>query len=714
MIASRRAEAGAARPQWRFGEDTRSVSDVLGSVLLVGITVVMAAAFGLLLLSYDGPARLTRAEVAASVDPGLGGWGTGDETIRLTHRGGDPLAAARTVVLIGQGGATTSLTGTTQLASVFADGRLSIGEVWQRAATIQQGQTVAVRVVSTDGDASILLSEAALVAAQTTSTQPCTSDTAPPTVLQWTQSPAIVTGQTVGAITITAQLTDACWGVNPAVTPSLLWRVSPRDTNFTNAGAMTSVGVATWRATIPAQTWSSLVGQSLQYYLAPVSDLGANSGVTATRSVTILSDCSSDTTPPTVVSIVQSPLDVRSNTLTAVTVTVVFSDDCAGVNQAVAPHLHSRINSGSNPAYTDQTPGGMTLTGTSTWQGSIPNPTWALFAGQTLEYYVQGQSDANGNVGTTATQSDVIDLLATYTYATSNTVTTGSVASFTNLQSATDSGAAATLAEGGTTGSPTTQVFNANGIINANGWVSAGGTRIAASDDLYATYATNNPTSSNDLQASLSNPVTSTGTITRVVLAAEVSIVGYNNDGFELRACLEGGSCTAYSSTGGQSSSDVTMTYDITSIRPGGGSWSWTDITNLEGVVGLVQQGSRDGTWRVDRVWAEVTFTTTTYSMSIRLDWTGIPTGVTQNLDLRYATTADTFNVQVCTWVAGACSTFNTRGTTLNAAGLTTWQYTLLPTELSAGKIAIRFIDVTPSGTAQGNLNLDYARVQTL
>jgi hypothetical protein len=313
-------------------------------------------------------------------------------------------------------------------------------------------------------------------------------------------------------------------------------------------------------------------------------------------------------------------------------------------------------------------------------------------------------------------QSDLVDLLATYTYPTSNTPTTGTVSAFANLQSASDSGAAAVLSEGGTVGTPTTQSFNANGIINANGLVSAGGTRIAASDDVYATYATNGPNQNNVLQASLVNPVSTQGTITRVVLSAEVSIVGYANDGFQLQGCLENtGVCNAFSAMGGQSSTDVTMTYDVTSIRPGGGSWGWTDVTNLEIVVLPVQQGSRDGTWRVDRVWADITFVSTTYTMSIRLDWTTAPTtGNSHTLDLRYSTTGDTFNVQVCTWVAGSCTTWNTRGTALNSAGLTSWQYVLLATEKSGANVAVRFIDAAPTSAVQGTLSLDYARVMTV
>ena len=728
MTDTRRAQ----RPRRAAGPADAGVSDVLGSVLLVGITVLMAVGLGALILAFDGPPRLPRAEVATVVDPGAGGWGTGDETVRLVHRGGDPLDAAQTTVIVQVGSTVTRLHGASQLASVFGDGKLTIGETWQYPAAIAQGQSVQVRLLNSQGDNVVLLANSAIVAAQTTTTQPCSSDHNVPSAI-WAQTPNLLSATTSGSVRIDVQVTDDCWGVNAlAQTPTLFYRLAPTVTTpTTGAGSVAYLPLTlapsgppnTYTATVPAQAWSSRVGYYLQYYLSPVSDLGGNTGATAIRSVVVLANCGSDITAPALTAHTQSPADVRTTTLTGVTVTAAFADDCSGL-QTVKPHLWWRVNPGTSLA--DATPAGMDpVAGQSgNWTGTIglPGIGWAGYAGQVLEYYVTGQIDANGNVGTTATFSDPIELVATYTYPTGSTVTAGTIDSLAPLQLATDGGAFSTLREAGTSGSPTTQSFNANSVISANGWTTATSTKLGASDDQYATYATDGPGTANDLLVGLADPGTNVGAITRVVMSAEVSVVGYANDGFQIQACLSGGTCTPASSTVGGSATDNTVTYDVTAIKPGavGSAWSWTDITNLQEQVHLTQQGQKDGTWRVDRAWADVTFQVSTYTMSIRLDWTTVPTsGLSPTLDLRYNTAGDTFRVEVCTLAAvtGTCGgTWVSHGTLTATSGMTTFQtpLTSVPSESVAGKVAVRFVDTTPTGTAQGFLYIDYARVSTL
>ncbi|HUR61596.1 MAG TPA: type IV pilin N-terminal domain-containing protein [Candidatus Thermoplasmatota archaeon] len=708
-------------------QDDSGVADTVGSILMVAITVVMSVILGGVLLAFKGPVALAHADVAITVDPGSdGAWGTGNEFIRLTHRGGDFLAASDSTMRITVGSTTRTLTGTAQLGSAWTDGFLRIGEtwtyVWPVAGGIPAGAAVSVGLVKSSGQ-SQLVSSASLVASAVAATNPCVTDTAMPTVTLWGQSPAIITGFTTGAITITAQLGDNCWGVDPAVVPRLYWRITPT-ASFTDQGTMTNIGPNTWRGTVPSQTWSSLVGRSLVYHIGPLRDVGGNpasgSADSPDQTSVIQADCSSDNSAPTVQTLTQSPVDVRSSTVGSVSVTVVVADNCAGVDQASNPHLLYRFNDGSNPSFTDG--GSMTRTGTSTWQSSIPSQSWALLAGRTLEYQVQGMRDLNGNTATSATYQDIIDALFTYTYANSNTPTTGSVVSFTNCCSAgagTDSGLEAAVIEGASSGSPVTVTFNGNAVTSANGWTSA--TNAFASDNSYATYATSSPsTTANDLKLDLQDPVVTTGTICStsgcggVVLHAEVSITSFANDGFQIYACLSGGLCSAVSPTGGQSSSDVTMNYDISALRPGGGTWSWTDVANLQGAVLMTQSGTRDGTWRVDRVWVDVTSVTTTYGMNVAMGFPSVPSGSSQTLDLKYRVTGDTYNVQVCQDGLPTCLTWTTRGVTLTGTGPTTWTYGLTTAEYNLGSPRIRFTDVSPTGTTQGNLFLDYVRVATL
>ncbi|MES2155634.1 MAG: type IV pilin N-terminal domain-containing protein [bacterium] len=694
----------------RFRGDPDGVSDVVGSILLVAITVIMAGLLALLIFAFKGPAPTLQSDLAVSVDPGAGGWGTGDEAVRIQHRGGDALDAAAATVGITIGSTVYSFQGTSQLGSAWGDGKLTIGETWQHTFTIDSGASLSVNVVTSSAGTTRLLSGNTLVASAISTTQPCLTDTVAPTVAQWLQSPATLTAFTTGPVTITVQLTDDCWGVNPSGVPDLFWRITPT-TAYTDEGAMTATGLNRWTSTIPAQTWSSLVGKTVQYHVGPLADLGGNTANSPDQASLVLTNCATDNIAPTVQTLTQNPADVRTTTTGAVTITLVATDDCAGVSQTTNPHLLYRFNSGGNQAYTDG--GAMTLTATSTWQGTIPSQSWALFVGSTIEYYVSGFLDANGNSGSSTVQQDPVDAVYTYNYVNSNTPTTGTVSAFANAQSASDAGLEATLQEAGTSGSPVTVTFNANGVALGTGWSSA--TNAFASDNAYATYATAAPTTLNDLKLELQDPSVTTGTITGVVLHAEVSIQGYSNDAFTIYACFTGTvTCDALSTQGGQSSSDVTMNYDISSLRPGGGSWSWTDISNLQGVVNLVQSGSKDGTWRVDRVWVDVTSVTTTYTTSIQFGWTGVAAGTTHTLDIKHRVTGDTFNVQVCQDALVTCVTWTTRGSTLSSGSSTTYTYALTTLEYNAGAPRIRFTDVSPTGTTQGNLFIDYARVDTL
>lgn len=699
--------------------DEEAVADILGSILMVGITVIMAAAFAILLFSYKGPTPTLQTDVAVSVDPGAGGWSTGDETIRILHRGGDPLSAIQSTVTVKIGAAAQqSYTGATALGSTFADGKLTVGEIWQKTYTIASGSAVTVKLIAVGQGSSQLLAANSLVANAISSVQPCATDTAFPTVLVWTQSPSIITGSTTGPVTITARLTDDCWGVNPNVVPDLFWRITPT-VPYTDEGAMSPAGSATWTGTVPAQTWSSLVGQTLQYHIGPVSDLGPNTGTTPDRTSTIALNCNGDITPPTG-TLSQNPADIKTTTSGAITIGVVEADDCAGVDQTTNPHIFYRFNSGSNPAYTDSGP--MTKGATSTWSGTIPSQSWPTLVGQTVEYYVTGMRDLNGNLGTTAVAQDVVDGVFLYNYVTSNTPTTGTVSVFANAQSASDSGAEATIAEGAVPSSSATQIFGSSGVVLSLGWTASTGTvatAVAGSDTAYALFAgtcTPSPCKLNDLKVALADPASTSGTVTSVVLKAEASIPGDSNDGFAMQGCILGGSCTAYSgvTVPGAGSTDVTLTYDITAIKPGciGCAWTLTDITNLQAAIDLTQNGGH-ATWKVNYVYVQVTFFGNSYSTNVQFGFTGVPAGTTHTLEIRHRVTGDTFNVQVCQDALVTCATWTTRGSSLTAATATTYTYALTALEYNAGAPRIRFTDAT-SSTTQGNLFIDYARVSTV
>ncbi|MEK6975847.1 MAG: type IV pilin N-terminal domain-containing protein [Candidatus Thermoplasmatota archaeon] len=120
-----------------------AVSDVLGSILLVGITVVMAAGFGAVLLSYDGPVDQLHAQLAVTIGPGADGdWGASDAEITVQHIGGEPLDDDDTIIRY-RGAAGTTQT----VAHAFPGGDLAAGETWTGTISADAGEAIHVDVV---------------------------------------------------------------------------------------------------------------------------------------------------------------------------------------------------------------------------------------------------------------------------------------------------------------------------------------------------------------------------------------------------------------------------------------------------------------------------------------------------------------------------------------------------------------------------------------
>jgi FlaG/FlaF family flagellin (archaellin) len=269
----------------RLRGDGAAVSDVLGSILMVGITVVMATSLGFLILNFQGPQKVTRANLAIRLDPGLQGWGTGDESIKISHLGGDDLPASSTRVTYRLNAVTTTLTGNA-LGSLFSDGKLSIGETWVRPQALLVSDSVSVSVVSGLG-ASNLVAATTLVPAVLGSGPNCVLDTSAPTADLWTETVGgvgvDVKTTTTTAVDITGHFVDACRGVSPSL-PELWYRiydtVAGTPTTYTKVTtAITSPATATFKGTIPALDYAHNGGTNkhLQFQFRLVSD-GTTSG----------------------------------------------------------------------------------------------------------------------------------------------------------------------------------------------------------------------------------------------------------------------------------------------------------------------------------------------------------------------------------------------------------------------------------------------------
>ncbi len=126
------------------------MSDVIGTLMMVSITIVMAVGFQAY-ISGATPAAQERTfvDLSGRVMEGADGWGSGDEVLRLTHNGGDPLQKNSTSIRITVGTTTLVYTGG-DLGSSFTDGTLTIGERWGSPSgdlTVAYGETAFVEVV---------------------------------------------------------------------------------------------------------------------------------------------------------------------------------------------------------------------------------------------------------------------------------------------------------------------------------------------------------------------------------------------------------------------------------------------------------------------------------------------------------------------------------------------------------------------------------------
>lgn len=127
------------------------MSDIIGTLMMVSITIVMAVGFQAY-VSGATPAAQERTfvDLSGRVMEGADGWGSGDEVLRLTHNGGDPLRENSTSIRITVGTMTVVYTGK-DLGSSFTDGAFTIGERWGSPngdLTIGHGETVFVEVVT--------------------------------------------------------------------------------------------------------------------------------------------------------------------------------------------------------------------------------------------------------------------------------------------------------------------------------------------------------------------------------------------------------------------------------------------------------------------------------------------------------------------------------------------------------------------------------------
>ncbi len=128
-----------------------AVSDVLGNILMVGITVGMMVGLSVMVLNFGGPPDRVHADFRVDLSPGGAFWGDGNEEIQVRHVGGEAVPRDETRIVVAINGSLTSYAGA-QLDQGFADGEFRLGDRWNLTVLVPGSAIVEVSIVQTSAN----------------------------------------------------------------------------------------------------------------------------------------------------------------------------------------------------------------------------------------------------------------------------------------------------------------------------------------------------------------------------------------------------------------------------------------------------------------------------------------------------------------------------------------------------------------------------------
>ena len=647
-------------------DDERSVSDVLGAILLVGITVVMAAAFGAVLLAYDGPSDQQHTQLGVVVGPGADGdWGPNDAELKITHLGGEPLLQAGVRIIY------VDTAGTQTVSPTFTGGVLKVGQAWTHTISATPGATVAVTVVATVSGGSAVISSGSVAAGGTGATLTYVSGITPAPGKGSVAD--LANAQSAIDLNAAATLTEGAAGG----TPSSSTRSPGSNTNSgaTSPGNIVSSNDA--RAVLDnSAEWVQGAGYSAPGGAMLVSALSIGMEARAVQ-------------PVSTVTHVATVTGGATSGSTVATVSILGS--------AGDVYLAAVANGVSNLR---------TVTGVS----GPPGISWTQVGTQTnsagnghLELWVGTGTPSIAGV-VTATFSGNIDRAGIAVSRYSGVDTASPIQASLAGEAAGSGGTAVSL--GTVAGTATSGVFYAalNGVTAAGGagctfttpaneradfdpgnnrvqLCAAGGTA-AASNTLAATIS-----SSADWQAILV-------TLRPYAPPLPTAVLSYRLSGV----------AGATSLTQGLGTTEAQYTQSILADR----AWTVADIANLD--VRVTYPTDTGADVEVDHIYLTMTVTTTptTYSTQADLAFTGVPSTPTEVFQMRYKVAGDTFLVYAMTGaIERQCAG------TLNSATFAVFTCSLTAAEFNGGAPVVRIKDVTPGGTGQGSVTIDYARISS-
>lgn len=144
-LASPECKGGA------FRRSTMAATSIVGEVMLIGVVSIMAGSIGFIMLSsQEPPDDVPTLEFRAEVHCGGAAWAEGDETLRLTHIGGEDLDSDATRIVITVNGTSTSY-GPGAYTGDLADGDFVIGEGWDHVAHMTSQDTIEYQVFTAEG-----------------------------------------------------------------------------------------------------------------------------------------------------------------------------------------------------------------------------------------------------------------------------------------------------------------------------------------------------------------------------------------------------------------------------------------------------------------------------------------------------------------------------------------------------------------------------------
>lgn len=668
--ARRKIRAMATNPRNARYRSSRTqeaaVSDVLGSILLVGITVVMASAFGAILLSYDGPSDVQHTQLAVTIGPGANGlWGTNEAELRILHLGGEALREGQTTVTYTPvGGVATSPT-----IDFGADNQLTIGEAWTQSLTAQPADAVPVHIVVDLGQSKALLASTTVSAGSAAAS------------LVYLVSATPVGGAgTVTNLANAQSATDsnAFMGIAEGAVGGTPSTAVHNPSSATTTGGSNADGVLAsnenWALLdssgdfVQGSTFSAPGAFAVSAISIGMEARGVPAVSTVAHVATVTGTASNAASVSTV-SILGSAGDVYLAAVAngvATPRTVASISGPPGITWSLVGQAANSVGNGRLEVWVGTGTPGLAGIVTATFSGGNADRAAlavSRYSGVDTSSPIQASltGEAAG-AGSTAVSLGPVTGTATNGrfYTAINGATTGTFTFTTPATERVDLDP----------GNARVQLGVADGVAAASNTVAA---TITARADWHGVALALRP---------LATPMPTVQ-------------LTYRLSGVTGATSLPPQLLTA---------SDATYEVSVLADR----AWTVADLANVDVRVTYPTDSGSDV--EVDHVYLRLTTTTTptTYNTQVNLGFTGVPAGDTHIVQLRYKTAGDTFRAYAMTGlVERQCPG------TLSSATFVLFTCTLTVAEYNSGAPTVRIKDVTPAGTAQGTIDFEYARVST-